>query len=261
MNINDGQDVTDETTVEELSALDKPAEEVEVLPESAKEETKEQFEKLKEHNKQLSEKLSKLEAEQQQPKFNSVLDEVPNQSQALQGLSTAQVEDITKGLMDEQGYIDQDQLTSLLKQQAREAQEAKDRAMLAEQRIEKFEETQVVRDVHSKHPALDPYNKEAFNPDFYSKVREEIQGQMKKGYQDFQAAADKVAAELKAQSDASASQTTKEEEAKKVLAQREQASTTSTGKQSSTGEYEDLDEGIRKGDALSIGQRLQANGF
>lgn len=261
MNINDGQDVTDETTVEELSALDKPAEEVEVLPDSAKEETKEQFEKLKEHNKQLSEKLSKLEAEQQQPKFNSVLDEVPNQSQALQGLSTAQVEDITKGLMDEQGYIDQDQLSNLLKQQAREAQEAKDKAMLAEQRIEKFEETQLVRDVHSKHPALDPYNKEAFNPDFYNQVKKEIQGQLAKGYQDFQAAADKVAAELKAQSDASATQTTKEEEARKVLAQREQASTTSTGKQSSTGGYEDLDEGIRKGDALSIGQRLQANGF
>lgn len=231
------------------------------LPDSAKEETKEQFEKLKEHNKQLSEKLAALEA-QQQPKFNSVLDEMPVQSQVFNNLSTAQVEDITKGLVDENGYIDQDLLDRTLKNANERAQRAEDRAMLAEQRIEKFEETQIVRDVHAKHPTLDPYNPN-FNREFYDKVKNEVSSQLKRGYQDFQAAADKVAAELKAQSIAQAqSQQQKQEEQQKVISQREQASTVSTSKGSPTqSQYEDLEEGTRKGDTLSIGQLLQANGY
>jgi len=234
-----------------LPATEQPTEQVESLPEGAKEETREQFEKLKEHNKQLSEKLKKFE---QQPQFNSVLDEMPVQSQTFSDLTASQAEDPLKGLVDENGYIDQD----LLARTVKEAKEAKDRAMLAEQRIEKFEETQLVRDVHAKHPALDPYNP-SFNREFYDSVKQEIGTQLKRGYQDFAAAADKVRAELEAKSQATNPQ---EEEAKKVISQREQASTLSTSRGPvNSGEYEDLDEGIRKGDNLSIGQKLQASGY
>ena len=258
-----GQDKAEEQTVEELSASEKPAEQVEgQLPDSVKEQTKQEFEKLKAHNKELSEKLSAYEAQEQQPQFTSVLDEVPVLSQAFQNLSTSQVEDITKGLVDENGYIDQDLLNRTLREANERARKAEDRAMLAEQRVEKFEETQLVRDVHARHPALDPYNP-AFNRDFYEAVKKEIQGQLRKGYQDFQAAADKVAAELKAQSiEKSQTQVTKEEEQRKVISQRERASAVSTnGRVSSQSRYEDLENGTRKGDALSIGQRLQANGY
>jgi hypothetical protein len=261
-NQNIGQDVTEEQTVENLSASEQPAEQADgQLPDSAKEETREQFEKLKEHNKQLSEKLAALEA-QQQPTFNSVLDELRPQ-QNFGNLSTAQVEDITKGLVDENGYVDQDLLQSTLKKANEKAQRAEDRAVLLEQRVERFEETELIRNVHSKHPSLDPYHTN-YDPNFRKEVRDEILKQMKRGYQDYEAAADKVAAEWKAKSvTQSQTQKTKEEEQKKVISQREQASTPSarTGRQVDSGSYEDMDEGVRKGDTLSIGQKLQANGY
>lgn len=243
-----------------MSNSEQPAEQVEAnLPEGAKEETKEQFAKLLEHNKQMAQKLKELE--QQQPKFNSVLDEVRPQNQNFANLSATQVEDITKGLVDEQGYVDQDVLNRTLKEQNERARRAEDRAMLAEQRIEKFEETQLVRDVHSKHPELDPYN-QSYNPDFRKQVRDEILKQMNRGYQDYEAAADKVKAEWKAKSATQTkAQEVKQEEVKKVISQREQATTSSVSKVAYQGQYEDQEEGIRKGDALSIGQKLQANGF
>jgi hypothetical protein len=191
-----------------------------------------------------------------------VLDEVNPPSQAFRNLSTAQVADITAGLVDENGYIDQNLLNRTLLETSQRTQRAEDRAMLAEQRIEKFEETQLVRDVHSKHPQLDPYNKE-FNPEFYESVKRETLAQLKKGYQDFQAAADKVAAEFKAKfQEAQKAQAAKAEEAKKVISQREQAGTVSTSRGKPTSaSYEDMVEGSKKGDNLSIGQRLQANGY
>ncbi|MCK9355140.1 MAG: hypothetical protein M0P59_13430 [Gallionella sp.] len=257
---NNGQTNTEGEPVVELPTTEEPAEQVVgELPDSAKEQTKQEFEKLKEHNKQLSEKLAQFE--QQQPKFNSVLDEMPVQAPNFSNLSPAQVQDITQGLVDENGYIDQGLLNKTLTDANVRAQRAEDRAMLAERRIEKFEETQLVRDVHAKYPTLDPYNSN-FNREFYDKVKGEIQGQLRKGYQDFQAAADKVAAELKAQSkDSETQQKAKEEEQKKVISQREQASTVGAGKSSQTSSYEDLEEGTRKGDNLSIGQRLQNSGY
>ena len=262
MDDKNGQISTEGKPVEELSASEQPIEQVEgQLPDNAKEQTKQEFEKLKAHNKELSEKLKSFEEKEQQPQFSSVLDEMPSQSQAFSNLSTSQVEDITKGLVDQDGYIDQNLLDKTLKEASERAKRAEDRAMLAEQRIEKFEETQLVRDVHAKHPALDPYNPN-FNREFYDKVKNEIKGQLSKGYQDFQAAADKVAAELQTQSSSNSSEVAKEEEKAKILAQREQANTTGGGKRVLTQEeHVDLDDGIRKGDSLSIGQALQASGF
>ena len=87
--------------------------------------------------------------------------------------------------------------------------------------------------------------------------------QLKRGYQDYEAAADKVAAEFKAKAiDQSKVQQAKQEETQKVISQREQAfAITGGGKGASTqDEYDDLETGVRKGDNLSIGHLLQANG-
>jgi len=243
-----------------LSDSQQPAEQVEPnLPEGAKEETKEQFEKLKEHNRQMAQKLE--EYERQQPKFSSVLDEVQPPSKVFGNLSTSQVADITQSLVDSEGYIDQNLLTNTLNEQNQRAQRAEDRAMLAEQRIEKFEETQLVRDVHSKHPQLDPYNPN-FSREFYDKVKDTVLKQLKRGYQDYEAAANQVAAELKATSqEVSKAQTVKEEEAKKVISQREQASAKTGVRAPNQAEYDSDEEGLRKGDALSIGRLLKANGY
>lgn len=259
-NQNLGQEETEGNPVEELSNSEQPAEQIDVnLPEGAKEETKEQFQKLLEHNKEMARKLEEYER-QQQSKFTSVLDEVRPQTQQFSNLSATQVEDITKGLVDEAGYIDQDLLNKTLKQANDRAQRAEDRAVLAEQRIERFEETQLVRDVHAKHPELDPYS-QSYNPTFRKEVRDEILKQMQRGYQDYEAAADKVKAEYTAkQATKTQVQEVKQEQVKKVISQREQASTT-VSKATYQGQYEDQDEGVRKGDALSIGQLLQANGY
>lgn len=246
-----------------MSNSEQPTEQVDgSIPDSAKEETKQEFQKLLAHNKELSEKLTRLEAEKQQPQYASVLDELRAPTQNFTNLSPAQVEDIAAGLVDENGYIDQGLLNKTLSDANTRAKRAEDRVMLTEARMEKFEETQLIRDVHEKHPQLDPY-KTDYNPEFRNAVRDEVLKQLKRGYQDYEAAADKVAAEFKVKSTAQVkSEEEKQEASKKTLSQREQASTVKGGGKVPTQvEYDDLVGGTKKGDALSIGQRLQANGY
>lgn len=175
------------------------SEQVEEPKEEPKDRTKEQFDKLKEHNKQLNEEnkvlrdnvLESLKPKEQEP----FLPQVPNTpdltpqvvqkiEDTTKDLKPDAVDDIYAKLIDENGYIDPDLLIRTLREandgarQARaEADEARKMAQSAEKETQRkfrdFEESREVRRVHKKYPQIDPKSKD-FNELFWDDVRKEI---------------------------------------------------------------------------------------
>jgi hypothetical protein len=75
-NTNNGQEQIEEQTIEAVPTSEQPAEEVQSqdeLPDQVSERTRAEFEKLKQHNQQLAEKVAALEGAK--PQSTSVLDE------------------------------------------------------------------------------------------------------------------------------------------------------------------------------------------
>ena len=186
-----GQEVVEETNVEEnpqvdMPATDKPAEEG--LPEDVSERTKSEFEKLKAHNKELSEKLKSLE-----PRPQSVFDSLrPQVPQNFGNLTTQQVGDISLKFTDDQGYLDENALSKALKDANDRASRAEAAARESRDAIRLFEEREQMRVTHSKFPQLD-VNSDKFDPRFHEITRNEMVGQMMRGEQDYLKAAEKAA--------------------------------------------------------------------
>lgn len=152
--------------------------------------TTEQFDKLKEHNKQLKEEnvqvyknvMDSLKPELPEQDFTpQVIQQVDKHTTELQ---PDKVDDIYAKLIDKDGYIDPDLLIKTLrsaneeaKQARKEAEEAKKQAETTEREskrtIRDFEEDREVRRVHKKYPQIDPKNKD-FNELFWDDVRKEI---------------------------------------------------------------------------------------
>lgn len=258
----EGQIPAEGQTAEPMPSSEKPAEQNPVLPEDASERTKAEFEKLIAKNKELAEKVAALEqpVPTPQPQFSSVLDELTPRSNDFGNLTPAQVEETTKNLTDENGFVDMDLLNKTLREADERARLAEKKAKEAEERIEKFEETQITREVHGKYPQLDPYNPN-FDSRFYEFVKNDLIGQMMQGKKDYMAAAQKAEQFFANQSQQEKQKAAQVEENKRVISQREQASvTTGSAKAPQQEEYESLVKGTVAGDNLSIGQRLIANG-
>lgn len=238
-----------------MPTSDKPAEQVEgTLPDSASERTKQEFEKLKAHNKELSEKLSQLETSKQ-PTNVSVLDELRPTAPAVDQLP-APVTETVSNFVDGEGYVDMTAVERKFTQLDEKTRRAEEEARIARERVERFEETEQIRKTHESFPQLDPYNKDTFDPRFYELVKNELIGQMMQGKQDLMGAAKKV-------SELYSAPTPKADESQEVIAQREQASTVAgASRQTSVPEgFDSLEQGVQKGDSQSIGQMLKANGF
>lgn len=203
-----GQEV-EQTKVEEtttqLPGENKPTEvtqatgeqPVEGIPETASDRTKQEFEKLKQHNAELKAKLQALEG--QGYTHSSVLDSLkpkaPNDVQLrpadYQYLNTQEVQETVQSLADENGYVD----TALLEKQLRESNErakrAEQSALAATQAVQQWNENEQVRRTHSAFPQLDPSNPN-FDERFFKLVRNEMTGQMMEGKQDFYSAAENM---------------------------------------------------------------------
>lgn len=181
------QDVQGEETPEELSTLEEPTDApVEgELPEDAKERTRREFEKLKEHNKQLAEENKKLKG-QSQP-FPSVLESylagpvtpvAPVYQQPVYQQPAPQPQ--PQALIDDQGYVNADVLQRQLEiaeLASRKAEEAQERARQAEERITRFEIDNETRKLYESYPELDPASPD-FNEEAYSLVKNELTGQI-----------------------------------------------------------------------------------
>lgn len=187
-----GQDEVVETQVEEkpqaeMPAADKPATE-EGLPEDVSERTRQEFDKLKAHNKELAEKLKALE-----PKPESVFDSLrPQAPQAFANLTPQQVGDISQKFTDTEGYLDENALSKALREANERAQRAEVEAQKTREAFRQFEEKEQVRVTHHKFPQLDR-DSDQFDPRFFELVRNEMIGQMMRGEQDYLKAAEKVA--------------------------------------------------------------------
>src|SRR5690606_35977906 len=100
-------------------------------------------------------------------------------------------------LVDQDGYLDGAKLQNTLNDLNIRLREAEDRAKRAEDDARKteltqrdFEEKQIMREVHTKYPTLDPHS-DAFDQKFFDAVRNELIGQMMEGQQDPMGAAKK----------------------------------------------------------------------
>lgn len=157
---------------------DKPQDEP-TLPDNASDRTREQFEKLREENRRLKEEKRKTTSQ-----INSVFDEfhpdynLPPQV-AMQPaaptpfLNQQQVAAIQNQFVMPDGTVDIDGLNRSLMQANQMAQQAAAQNQQLKQRIERFEETQEVREAHSKYPELDP-QAEKFDQQFFDMVKDRL---------------------------------------------------------------------------------------
>jgi len=252
--IQKGQDieVKEKTQVEVPATEEKPAE---GLPVDASERTKQEFEKLKQRNKELAEKLAKREQEE----TNSVLDSLTKPIQQIvadSNLPQAEAEDIVQNLANEDGYIDEALLKKTLQESSQKANSAIESAKLAqeaarkaEERISKYEQSENIKKAYLEFPQADPEN-ENFDPKFIELVKNEMIGQaMNRIQPNFLEACRKWS-----------SFTQPAPQKVEQVIEKEQINAGGANTKPSVNS-ENLVEGTRKGDHNSIAARLAASGF
>lgn len=182
-----GQNTAEEKQPEAVSTSTQTETEVSDLPEEASDRTREQFDKLKQHNKELSERLQALEKSQEQSVFDVLHPPVETKH-----LNQDQVGDIYSKLVDENGYIDQNLLIQTLKAAEDRARKAEENAFFTRQKVEQIEESAQVRRAHKLYPQLDPKSTE-FDQNFYEAVKDRVVRQMMNGEKDLVRAATEIA--------------------------------------------------------------------
>ncbi len=251
------------TEVEETQPASMPeaeqTAEVTELPEDVSERTKEQFEKLKQHNAQLQERLKTLEV----PPETSVLDtfkldakaEVPQFS--FPGIPQEQVDNTVADLIDKDGYLDEKILKSTLSGLQQQIKAAKDEAATLRKTYEQKEENEQVRVTHNKYPQLDPKSPQ-FDRKFFEKVKEKMIVQFVNGNRDFLQAADSVAEDYPLHVE-------KQDAQKKQDQVRQINATGSTSGRSSTPMKTSSDDELvrrtRAGDTSALMERLNKAGY
>lgn len=235
------------------------------LPEDASERTRKEFEKLKEHNKQLSEKLKKFE----EPQMPSVLDSLNPEPvyqpevQQYQNLSQQQVDTIANQFVDSEGFVNIQAVEAALAKANREAAEANSKYNNLEKRVTRYEHDAQTTKAHELHPYLDPARTEQFDPKFYNLVKNELIGQMMTGKQDLMEAANRVKRDLYDPT-ASREAKTQQEEARKqqTVDERTQATANpSYAKDFSSDHDADLIRRTRAGDKAAIYERLKRSNY
>lgn len=240
-----------EQTAPDLPTEDKPTEETEPqLPDGVNERTAEQFEKLKKHNQELKEQLEKVTAKPTQSVLESLrpADNFPN-------VSDAQAQELAEQVFDDQGYVDPNLLNQKLAKAEETARQAIQAAQQAQQQLRNFEETQQTQQVYQKYPQLNP-NGDSFDPQFYSRVRNELIGQMMTGKENLMEAAEAVTKAFSAP----IQQQAKEQEDQALKQQASSSLGTSQGA-SEPVDYDWLVEETRKGNQDALAERLRRSGY
>lgn len=253
--IQKGQDieVKENTQVDMPATEEKPAEGE--LPSEVSERTKQEFEKLKQRNKELAEKLAKHEMDN----ANSVLDSLTKPIQNIvenSNLPQGKVEQIVQNLTDENGYIDEALLKKTLQESSQTANQAVEAARLAqesarkaEERINKYEQDENTKKAYGDFPQADPDN-ENFDPKFIELVKNEMIGQaMNRIKPNFYEACKKWSSYINPV----------QAKPEQVVA-KEQVNAGGTNTKPIV-THDNLVEGTRKGDHNSIAARLAASGF
>jgi len=261
-----GQEIkVEETQPASMPEAEQTPEVESELPEEVSERTREQFEKLKQHNKELEEKLK---AQADQKPATSVFDEFLNPGNSepkvpapssfeFKGLPQKQVEDTIQNLVDKDGYLDEKVLKNTLNELKKAAQDAKEEAANLRREVEKREENDQVKRTHKKYPQLDPKNVSAFDPKFFEKVKKEMIVQFVNGSRDFMKAADTIAEDYPLKSGEPLDTQKKQDQVRQINATGSSASRSSTKPAQSSAEDEDLIRRTRAGDTSALMERLK----
>lgn len=240
-----------------VSTSEKTAEESK-LPENTSERTREEFEKLTQHNKELAEENRRLKEVNETSVLDSLKPQPPKASfpaKEYPFLAPSQQDDVYAKLVDENGYIDADLLKQTLKDANERAKQAEAKASRLEQQVSGVEESRQVKEAHSKYPMLDPKSPN-FDERFYTAVRNELIGQMIQGNKDFVQAADNVASWYKPGGDER-----QEQSAQKEQQVRQIQATTTKGEQKVSEDYADLVQRTQRGDTAALMERLKRAGY
>lgn len=272
--VTDSQELQSEAPLEPMPSSEEPADnQVETS-----ERTKEQFQKLLEHNRELAEKVKALEGSKPQrmsvveasdPMAN--LPTVPQgqvTTQPLQNLpnfdfshlSQRQVEKEAVKFVDSDGYLDEAALNNHLSQLNTKVIESEERARRAEERLQQvdkristFEQNQEAKELHIAFPELDP-NSPSFNEDFYDLTRKEILDQrIRVGTVNAMEAARKMSKHFR-----------KPQVDQQAVAQRQQATAqvgTITSQSSSTTQETDQLRREARNNSEALGKLLMSQGF
>jgi hypothetical protein len=257
----------------------KPIEEPKEEPkeEKTKKRTKKQFKKLTKSNKELKKERDQYKSvlDSLKPKVPPVQPQQPTrdvpQAETYSHLKQDDIDDVFSGMMDKEGYVDGNKLMGALKSMNERAVRAEKQvetinksvdARLRQQRD--FEESRIVREVHEKHPQLDPESDD-FNEEYFDSVRNEMIGQMMQGKQDFMAAADKwYKRYYKEEVEEVATKKQKEEATEKEEAKRQINATQPKPTAGTVGfrdyELEALKEETMKGKKGALAERLRRSG-
>lgn len=232
------------------------------LPEEVSERTRKEFEKLKNANKELSEKLKKTESEGvlnnvYENLFTPTPKAVPQQS--VTHLSEAQVDNIAMRFVDDEGNVNIDALNRALTDANERAKRAEQEALKARESVAKDREQREVQEAHAKFPWLNPKDP-SFDRQAFELVRDRLVRSMIEGTQ-------KPLVEIAAQVmevykpiDVSQAKEQAVQEFKDTQTKKAQASSVSQGKgmpREST-DYSELRTRTMLGDESAIAERLRA---
>ena len=196
---------TDQPLEEAEQAVETNQEEDLTLPDGVSERTRQQFEKLKRKNRELAQKLSKVESsepEKVESVFESLHPEVKTQPSTnvqpnagdYANLNQQQVTEIANQFVDADGNVDINGLNQALNQANLQAQQARVEAARAREEIARFEENQQTKEAYAKYPQLDPLNKGKFDRKFYELVRDRMVSNFARGItKTFREVADDIA--------------------------------------------------------------------
>ena len=231
------------------------------LPEEASERTRNEFEKLKAHNRQLKEQVDSLKS-RTTPRPNLV-DELYPQVQPQQNVHNLSAEQVSiassANLVDENGYVDIAALNATFAQLNKQANDARQEAQAARQQVERYEHTQEARQVYKEYPQLDPENDD-FDESFANLVKRNMIGQMyESGKSSYLKAAKEIGSLLK--TDPKKAQSEEEKQANLQKRDLASQSVNTAKRQSSNSTLEELRTKSVNGDMDAISQRLKASGY
>lgn len=247
--------VVEEKQPEAMLTSEETSKETE-LPEEVSERTRVEFEKLKQHNKELQEKLRQQEEQDIPESVYADLKPKEANKQLLQNFNANLPQNELDKLMDENGYIDPVLLKQTLENSQSQAQQALAEAKRMREEFENARETEQVKQAHKQFPMLDPKSTD-FNPQFFDAVKNEMVSQMIRGQKDLVSAAAKVAGWFPIQ-------TTKKDDAEKKDLQAKQANLTGTSLSRPPAKESDDQELVKrmwKGDRNALLERLKKSGL
>lgn len=160
----------------------KPTEATGQLPDAVSERTRQEFEKLKAHNRELANKLTKAESTQY---GNSVFESVYGQKSQPQAVPPTVPfqgkQETVPNFVDANGYVDVEAQTRFLNDLALRTQHAEAEARQTRETVRQQEEKRQIKEAHEKYPWLNPSDSGQFDPTSFELVRDRLVRNMWEG--------------------------------------------------------------------------------